>query len=163
MTPIFFKKPNTFLNRLETLFWRLWEIAFIRFLFVGGVNTALGYLTTLLLRFTIFIDSPKWILIDALIELDAANTVMFIILFPVSYSLQAWFSFRTTWTWKRLFLYPFTSIPNYLIQQSCIFLFEDIIGYPPVVAYALSAILPIPIMFFVVRFFVTTKQPKILK
>ncbi|MBM3909420.1 MAG: GtrA family protein [Firmicutes bacterium] len=163
MDPVIFKKPHTFLNRIEILFWQLWDKPFIRFLFVGGVNTVLGYLTTLLLRFTLFIDQPKWILIETLIEFDAANTVMFILLFPVSYSLQAWFAFRTQWTWKRLLLYPLTSIPNYLLQQACILVFEDWLGIQPVVAYALSAILPIPIMFFVVRFLVTNPKTTSLK
>ena len=163
MNPILFKKPNTMLHRIEKLFWTLWDKAFVRFLIVGGLNTVLGYLTTLLLRYTLFIDQPKWIVIQSFIEFDAANTVMFVLLFPVSYSLQAWFAFRTQWTWKRLFLYPLTSIPNYLIQQGCIFLFEDLIGIQPVIAYALSAILPIPIMFFVVRFFVTTQKTTSLK
>ena len=160
MNPIFFKKPKTPLYRLEKLWWTLWEKPFIRFLFVGGMNTVLGYLTTVLLRYTLFIDQPKWTLVETLVELDAANTVMFILLFPVSYSLQALLAFRTQWTWKRLFLYPLTSIPNYLIQQACIFLFEDWLGIIPVIAYALSAILPIPIMFFVVRFFVTSQKSK---
>lgn len=159
MNPILFKNPNSLLYRIEKLFWTLWDKAFVRFLVVGGLNTVLGYITTLLLRYTLFIEQPKWILIQSLIEFDAANTVMFIILFPVSYSLQAWFAFRTQWTWKRLIVYPLTSIPNYLIQQACIFLFEDLIGIQPIIAYALSAILPIPIMFFVVRFFVTSPKP----
>lgn len=158
MNPIIFKNQNSILYRIEKLFWVLWNKAFIRFLIVGGLNTMLGYLTTLLLRYTLFVDQPKWIVVQSLIEFDAANTLMFILLFPISYSLQAWFAFRTSWTWKRLFLYPLTSIPNYVIQQISIFLFEDLIGIQPIVAYALSAILPIPIMFFVVRFFVTTKK-----
>ncbi|MEY3431387.1 MAG: hypothetical protein RIS53_285 [Bacillota bacterium] len=158
MNPILFKNPKTNLYKLEKLFWHLWDKAFIRFLFVGGLNTILGYLTTLLFRYTLFIDQPKWIVIQSMIELDAANTVMFILLFPISYSLQAWFAFRTQWTWKRLIVYPLTSIPNFLIQQLCIFLFEDLLHLAPAIAYALSAILPIPIMFFVVRFFVTSKK-----
>ncbi len=158
-----FKNPKSKLYNLEKLFWNLWDKAFVRFLIVGGLNTVLGYLTTILLRFTFFTDQPKWILIQSWIEFDAANTVMFILLFPVSYSLQAWFAFRTQWTFKRLILYPLTSIPNYLIQQACIFLFEDLLGIQPIIAYALSAILPIPIMFFVVRFFVTSKKVTSLK
>ncbi|MEY3609942.1 MAG: hypothetical protein RLZZ264_463 [Bacillota bacterium] len=76
MNPILFKNPKSLLYRIEKIFWTLWNKAFIRFLVVGGLNTVLGYLTTLLLRYTLFIEQPKWILIQSYIEFDAANTVM---------------------------------------------------------------------------------------
>lgn len=158
MKPILFKNPNSFLFRLEQRFWTLWEQSFIRFLLVGGINTGLGYVVTLLLRFTLFIDNPKWIFIPSFLELDAANTVMFVLLFPVSYTLQALFAFRKPWRLTRMLLYPLTSIPNYLLQQGFIFLFETGFQLPPTIAYALSAVLPIPIMFFIIRFFVTPKS-----
>jgi putative flippase GtrA len=162
MKPKIFTKPNTFLYRMETLGWQLWEKAFIRFLFVGGINTALGYLTTLMLRYTLFVTDPKWILLPDWVEIDAANTVMFLLLFPVSYSLQAILAFRQRWQWRRLLVYPFTSIPNYLLQQGFIFVFENLFRLPPTITYALSAILPIPLMFFVIRFFVTSKKTQLL-
>ncbi|MFZ9781842.1 MAG: GtrA family protein [Bacilli bacterium] len=162
MEPKIFTKPNTFLYRIEKLAWQFWEKPFIRFLFVGGVNTVLGYLTTLLLRYTLFITDPKWILFPGLVEIDASNTVMFLLLFPVSYTLQALLAFRQRWQWQRLLVYPFTSIPNYLLQQGFIFVFENLFSLPPTISYALSAILPIPLMFFVIRFFVTTQKTQSL-
>jgi hypothetical protein len=79
---------------------------------------------------------------------------MFMVLFPVSYTLQAVFAFRQPWQWRRLLVYPVSSIPNYLLQQGFILLFETSLSIPPVVAYGLAAILPIPIMYFVVKFLI---------
>jgi putative flippase GtrA len=158
MKNIIFKKPQTTFYRLEAIFWQLWDQSFFRFLVVGGINTALGYLTTLLLRYTLFIENPKWVIIPQMFEIDVANTVMFLLLFPVSYTLQALLAFKTPWRWSRLFLYPLSSIPNYLIQQGFIFLFETVLGLPPTISYALSAIFAIPLMYVVIRFLVKPKS-----
>jgi putative flippase GtrA len=157
MKPILFKKEGTLLYRLEAWAWSLLDIPFIRFLVAGGLNTALGYITTLLLRYTVFVNEPKWILPFGF-ELDGANTVMFLLLFPVSYTIQALFAFRTTWSWKRLMLYPLSSIPNYVIQQSFIFILESVLKFPPEISYALSAIAAIPIMYIVIKLLVVKKR-----
>ena len=157
MKPIIFKKEGTQLNRLEARAWSLLDHSFIRFLLAGGLNTALGYGTTLLLRYTVFVNEPKWMLPFGF-ELDGANTVMFLLLFPVSYTIQALFAFRTTWSWKRLFLYPLSSIPNYVIQQSFIFIFESVLMVPPEISYALSAIAAIPIMYVIIKLLVVKKR-----
>jgi putative flippase GtrA len=149
-----FQKPNTLMYRLEDLIYFWWEKSFVRFLIVGGLNTALGYLTTMLLRYTIFFDNPKWIIIPENLVFDKPNTIMFLLLFPISYSLQARLAFRTKWQWQRLLLYPLSSIPNYVIQQGFIFIFDSVLGLLPAITYALAAVLAIPIMFFVIRFFV---------
>lgn len=157
MKPIIFKKEGTQLNRLEAWAWSLLDHSFIRFLLAGGLNTALGYGTTLLLRYTVFVNEPKWMLPFGF-ELDGANTVMFLLLFPVSYTIQALFAFRTTWSWKRLLLYPLSSIPNYVIQQSFIFIFESVLMFPPEISYALSAIAAIPIMYVIIKLLVVKKR-----
>lgn len=155
------KKSSALSFRKLFKFW--WEKSFIRFLLVGGVNTTLGYLTTLGLRYTVFVQDPKWILLPEFIELDGANTVMFLLLFPVSYSLQACLAFRSKWQWQRMLIYPLTSIPNYLIQQGMIFFFETGLRLMPAIAYALAAVFAIPVMFFVIRVFVKTPTKPIKK
>jgi putative flippase GtrA len=159
MKTFVFKKIDTLGYRLEILFWKWWEKPFIRFLFVGAINTGLGYLTTLALRYTWFKDEPKWLVLPWSEQpiLDVSNTIMFIMLFPVSYTLQTLLSFRTKWQVKRLLIYPLSSIPNYLLQQGFIFIFETWFGLPFEIAYAFSAILPIPIMYVIIRFFVVAK------
>jgi putative flippase GtrA len=157
MKPIIFKKEGTFFHRIEAWGWSLLDLPFIRFLIAGGLNTALGYGTTLLLRYTVFIDHPKWILPFGG-EIDAPNTIMFLLLFPVSYTIQALFAFKTTWSWKRLLLYPLSSIPNYGIQQTLIYIFESVFGIPFEFSYALSAVFAIPLMFVIIKFLVVKKR-----
>ena len=157
MKPILFKKEGTKLYQFEAWAWSLLKYSFFRFLLAGGINTVLGFVTTVLLRLTLFRDVPKWELPFGL-EVDWSNTLMFIILFPVSYTIQALFAFRTTWTLKRMLLYPLSSLPNYFIQQAFILLFEGIFEWSYVISYALSAIAAIPVMFLIVRYLVVEKK-----
>jgi glucose-6-phosphate-specific signal transduction histidine kinase len=118
----------------------------------------LGYLLTLILRFAFFSEEPKWILITSILEFDVSNTFMFLILFPLSYTLQAVLAFRQPWKWRRLLVYPVSSIPNYLLQQGFILLFETGLNIPPILAYGLAAILPIPLMYLVVKYLVSNNK-----
>jgi len=149
-----FKKETTLGFKLESFFWRLWDQSFFRFIIIGGLNTALGYILTLLLRLGLFSDQPKWVLLPNILEFDLSNTVMFMILFPVSYTLQAVLAFRQPWRFRRLVIYPLSSIPNYLLQQGFILLFETALSIPYILAYGLAAIIPIPLMYLVVKFLI---------
>lgn len=162
MKHLFFKKETTLGFKLESLFWKLWAQSFFRFLVVGGINTALGYLFTIMLRFAFFSENPKWVLLPEIFEFDVSNTIMFMLLFPVSYTLQAGLAFRQKWQWRRLVIYPLSSIPNYLLQQGFILLFETILGIPYTIAYGLAAILPIPLMYVVIKYLIgQSKKPSI--
>jgi hypothetical protein len=158
MKNFFFKKETTLGFKLETIYWRLWQQSFFRFLVVGGINTVLGYVLTLVLRFTFFSEEPKWILMTSILEFDVSNTVMFMVLFPLAYTLQAVLAFRQPWRLTRLMIYPLSSIPNYLLQQGFILLFETGLTVPFIFAYGLAAILPIPIMYFIVKFLIGTNK-----
>jgi putative flippase GtrA len=162
MKNVLFVKEKSLGFKVESIFWRLWEQSFFRFLVVGGINTALGYLLTLLLRFGFFSEDPKWVLLPKILEFDVSNTIMFMVLFPVSYTLQAVLAFRQKWQWRRLVIYPLSSIPNYLLQQGFILLFETVLGIPYIIAYGLAAILPIPLMYVVIKYLIgQTKKPSI--
>jgi len=154
MKHVLFKKETTLGFKLESFFWRLWDQSFFRFIVVGGLNTALGYILTLLLRVGFFSEDPKWVLLPNILEFDVSNTIMFLILFPVSYTLQAVLAFRQPWRVRRLLIYPLSSIPNYLLQQGFILLFETGLSIPYILAYGLAAIIPIPLMYLVVKFLI---------
>jgi len=159
MSKRLFKNEQSFFGKLETLIRTLWEKAFIRFVVVGGFNTLLGIIVTYILRYTfdnLIGYNPKWDFVVWIfnLQMDLPGTIMFVGLLPVSYTTQALWAFRTKWSWKRLALYPLSSIPNFILQQGFIYLFETVLGVNPYVSYALAAILPIPIMFFIIRFLV---------
>jgi hypothetical protein len=94
----------------------------------------------------------------SILEFDVSNTVMFMVLFPLAYTLQAVLAFRQPWRLTRLMIYPLSSIPNYLLQQGFILLFETGLTVPFIFAYGLAAILPIPIMYFIVKFLIGTNK-----
>jgi putative flippase GtrA len=152
-------KISTTIKKFQNLFLKFWALDFFRFLFVGGINTVLGFILTLALRIIFFSDDPK-VSILGIIEFDVANTWMYLLLFPVSYTLQALVTFRTRWTWKRLIQYPLSSIPNYGLNQLYIFLYETHLSIPSVISYGLSAILPIPIMYIIIKFLVVGLKKK---
>jgi putative flippase GtrA len=162
MPNIFFKNESSFLGKLEAWARLMWEKSFVRFLFVGAFNTVNGILVTYLLRFIFDIVigySPKWdiSLWIVSVQLDLPGLIMFIALLPVAYTTQAIWAFRAKWSWSRLAVYPLSSIPNFIMQQGFIFLFEVALGWSPYISYALAGILPIPIMFFIIRFLVKSK------
>lgn len=152
-------KKTTRIKKIEILFLKFWKLDFFRFLLVGGINTVLGFIMTLLLRVLFFNDNPKVNLLG-LIEFDLANTWMYLLLFPISYTLQALITFRTQWSWKRLIQYPLSSIPNYGLNQLFIFIFETVLTLPFILSYGLSAVLPIPIMYIIIKFLVVGFKKK---
>jgi putative flippase GtrA len=150
---------KSFFKQIMTFIPKLWSSNFIRFLFIGGINTILGFVLTIILRESFFSSSAKWMVLG-FIEFDLANSVMYVMLFPISYTLQALVTFRTRWSLKRLIRYPISSIPNYALNQVFIFLFETLWSFSVVVSYGLSAILPIPIMFIIIKLLVVEKKSK---
>ncbi|MFA5235720.1 MAG: hypothetical protein WC399_02570 [Bacilli bacterium] len=160
----FIKNENSRLGKLETFIRFWWEKPFIRFVFVGGFNTLLGIIVVSLLRFgfdNLIGYNPKWdfVLLWFLnLQIDLPGLIMFVGLLPVSYSTQAIWAFRTKWSWKRLAIYPLSSIPNFILQQGFIYLFEVVLGVNEYLSYVLAGVLPIPIMFFIIRFLVKPKQ-----
>lgn len=155
MKNIVFKNEHSLLGKLESLAWKLWDYSFIRFVVVGGFNTLLGVLFTIGMRYVfdvVFDLNPKWVILG--LEGDWPVTLNYICLFPIAYTTQALWSFRTTWSWGRLGIYPLSTIPNYLLNLLFTYLFETWLNLPFVVAYALSAMLPIPIMYLIIRLMV---------
>ncbi|MDI9501884.1 MAG: GtrA family protein [Peptoniphilaceae bacterium] len=128
------------LRRLDT--------PFMRFLLVGGVNTALGYLVTLLLHYGLHLN------------VQLAQVLNFVICFPIAYTLQSLFAFGVPWSWKRLLLYPLSNIPSLLIQLLVTTVAVEWLGLPAYAAYLLSYIIAIPVMFVVVRYLVGAKKSK---
>lgn len=125
---------------------RRFNTPFFRFLIVGGINTALGYGVTLFFHYV------------AGFNVQVAQILNFLVCFPIAYTLQALFSFRVPWSWKRLLLYPLSNIPSLLIQLAVTTFAVDVLKLPPWIAYLLSYLVAIPVMFVVVRFLVGGKK-----
>ncbi len=139
-------------------FW--WEKEPIRFLFAGAINTIVGVLLTYLFRHFLFDMllkwNPKWVIMSSPIEIsfDFPYLIAFIIGLPIAYTTQTLIAFRTKWSFKRFIRYPLSSIPNFFLQQLGILIFEGWLKWPYEISYILGCILPLPIMFFIIRFLV---------
>ena len=151
------------IKKLWTWAWSLvktyWTYEIVRFLFVGGINTVFGgFLISFVIRLA-FGDAPTdWTFLFLTINIPI--TLGYLIWFTPAYFLQVYVSFKATPAWARYFAYPFTQIPNYALQQVTFYVVAHLLAWPDIIAYALSAILPIPIMFILVRFIVKGKWLK---
>lgn len=118
---------------------KLWHNSFFRFLLVGGINTALGYAVTLFFHYIVGFNA------------QVSQVLNFVVCFPIAYTLQALFSFQAQWSWKRLLIYPLSNIPSLLIQLAVTTAAVDGLGIAPYIAYILSYIVAIPVMYVVVK------------
>ncbi len=133
-----------------------WKFEIIRFLFVGGINTLFGgFLLPFLIRLMMGDGATSWTILW--ITLNIPITLGYLIWFTPAYFLQVYVSFQTKPAWPRYAAYPFTQIPNYALQQLTFYVVASIFVWPEIIAYAVSAILPIPIMFILVRFIIKGK------
>lgn len=123
----------------------------IRFLIAGGINTIIGGILI-----------PSLILLYNF-ESDLARTFIpliggYLIWFPFAYLIQVHFVFKTEFDIKRFFIYPTTQIPNYLINQSLLYIFRNMLGIDELIALVVAAIFAAPIMFVLVRLVVKKEQ-----
>jgi len=154
-----FKNEKSFFGKIEALFWKLYQKESFRFLIAGGLNTLLGTVGAILLR--LVFDANNWnakIPFDFLTNIglvepnmDIPYLIVFVAFLPIAYTLQAKISFQTKWEWKRLAIYPLSSIPNFICQELFIYIFEVLLHVNPSVSYVLSPICSLPIMFFIIR------------
>lgn len=122
------------------------EKEFFRFLVIGGLNTIIGYTVTLFLFYILKLDYR------------VSQILNFILCFPIAYTLQVRYAFCTKWCFKRLCIYPISSLPNFGLQLLTLISCVDFLGIPEYIAYLISYVVPIPIMFFVVKFLVSPKD-----
>lgn len=137
---------NKMINRVIVKVKQLKEKEFFRFLVVGGVNTILGYFVTLFLFYIIKLDYRL------------SQILNFVLCFPVAYTLQVKYAFCTQWCFKRLFIYPLASLPNFGMQLLTLIICVDFFRIPEYISYLISYVVPIPIMFIVVKFLVSPKD-----
>ena len=119
------------MTKIKALIRKFWEMEGIRFLFVSGVNTVVGFLLTLF--FGVF---------------------NYICCSPFAYFMQARIAFRTKMVLPRYFAYLGSSVPNVLLLSALTSLFEYQIKLPHIIGYALSYVIAIPLLFIMVKLIV---------
>ncbi len=141
---------------------KLFSHEIIRFIIAGGINTLLGgiLLPTLfnlafgkMILFTFLSTNAYWGLL-----------VGYLLWFIPAYFIQIKFVFKTKFQLVRFIAYPFTQIPNFIINSLFYYLFGDICGLNSgiydFIALGLAAAITVPIMFVLVRLVVKAKPKK---
>lgn len=148
-----FKKLVSFIKKTITWFLKS-ELG--RFLIGGGVNTVMGgILIPLVMRQFGF---GTFALIG--ISIDTPLTIGYLVWFSFAYLIQIKFVFNSRFELKRYLIYPFSQIPNYLINSIFLYVFNTLLVLPSFISYVLAAILAVPVMFIIVRLIVKTKPLK---
>lgn len=141
------------LRKIKEIIRLFWEMEFIRFAFAGAINTLAGWLVMTLFG-NLIITAPLQIGSLSIPVDMLAILFEFICCFPLAYTLQAKIAFRQKWELKRMFLYITTILPNILIQWILAAVIPSE-GLHPLLRNAIIVIVPLPIMFFIIKFVVT--------
>ena len=109
----------------------------LRFLLVGGVNT----LWTLCLY---------WLMLPDL-GYVAAYSISFVLGIVSGYTLNAFFVFRTRWSWRRLLAFPLVHAVNYVVGIGVIWIVVGLLGIDARLGPVVVVVATLPINFLLTR------------
>lgn len=118
---------------------------FLSFLFVGGINTLSNVLFSTL--YSLFITSTTLAFFPGYITSNV-----------VSYLLNSKLTFKERLGFVRYIKFFVSYIPNFLIQTVVVWLFERLVQGSAVIAYAVAAVIGIPVTFVFMKIFAFRKQ-----
>lgn len=110
----------------------------IRFLLAGGFNTALTL-------------AIYWLLLLLGARYFVAYTLSFALGILSSYALNTYLVFRTSWSWRKLAVFPSVHLVNYLIGAAVVWTWVSALGFDPRVAPVVATVLVIPASFLMTR------------
>lgn len=109
--------------------------AFLRFLFVGGINALLGIVFAYIISFLVSNALLAWV-------------IGYTISLLISYPLNAVVTFRrTSFSLGQFGSFCVSYIPNFAVQFVCVHLLVDYLGLYRLLAYVLAVIIAVPITF----------------
>lgn len=109
----------------------------MRYVIVGGVNTAATY--------------AAYVLLLPVMSYSAAYTVTYIAGIVLAYYLQSRFVFRQPLHWKKAFQFPVVYVVQYAAGVVLLALLVEWLGISEVIAPALVIVLSIPLTFVISR------------
>lgn len=113
--------------------------AFLKFLGVGVVNAFNG---------TIF----AW-LYSLFLQPNVAFVVGYATSVTVSYFLNSWIVFPSRRSLRRYGRFVLSYVPNFLIQNLCVLVVYNLLGFHELIAYVLAAAVGVPVTFLLLKFF----------
>lgn len=114
---------------------------FIRFVFVGCLNTMNGVLFSFL--YSLFIENAT-----------LAFVIGYMTSLIISYLLNSYITFHDKHlTFSKFIKFCISYIPNFIIQLLCVYIIIDILGFYKLIAYIVAAIIGIPITYLALLLF----------
>lgn len=132
------------MNRVEKLRQMFFNKQFICFVIIGCINSLSGI-------------GFSWIY-SAIMGPIIAFVPGYISGIIVSYILNSVFTFKSKLSIERLLKFGISTIPNFLIQFITVLIIVNGLGFHKLVAYALAAIIGVPVTFVILKLFVFIKK-----
>lgn len=112
---------------------------FIMFVVIGVINTL----------------NSVWIsyLLSLVLDANLSFVVGYIISLGIAYILNSVFNFKQKLSFVRFIKFAISYIPNFIIQNVVVIIIYNIIGWHKLIAYALAAIIGIPVTFIILKLF----------
>lgn len=120
---------------------------FLSFLIIGGINTLSNVIFSTL--YSLFIHNTTVAFFPGYITSNV-----------VSYILNSKLTFKEELGFVRFIKFFVSYIPNFLIQTVIVYLFDKFVHGPSVVAYALAAVIGVPVTFVFMKVFAFKKKGK---
>ena len=118
---------------------------FFLFLVVGCINTFNGTFLS-------------WLYAFAVPNNNLAFNLGYLTSNYIAYWLNSTFIFHEPLCLNRYIKFFISYIPNYIIQNIIVFIFYNLMTFPPVVSYIIAAVLGIPVTFLAVKLFAFGKS-----
>ncbi len=112
---------------------------FIMFVIIGVINTL----------------NSVWIsyLLSLIFDANLSFVIGYIISLGIAYILNSVFNFKTKLDFIRFIKFAVSYIPNFIIQNVVVIVVYNILGFNKLIAYALAAIIGIPVTFIILKVF----------
>lgn len=114
---------------------------FLIFILIGVINTLNGILFSLL-----YTDVFK-------MQTNVAFVVGYISSLIISYILNSKLTFKDSLSFSKLIKFSISYIPNFIIQNICVYIIYNVLKFDKIIAFAVAAIIGIPITFVILKFF----------
>ncbi len=127
------------MNKLQ----KSWNKDFVRFLFVGGLNTLLG-----IIYYNILVQFMSY---------GYAITVGYILGIITSYLLNSWIVFRESPMWHKLTQFPIVYLIQYLVSLFVTYVGVEYLDINEQMAYIIAIAVTVPITFTISRLIIVAK------
>ena len=118
---------------------------FLMFLIIGVINTVNGVLFS-------------WLYSRLIPDANISFCVGYVTATIISYILNSIFTFKERLSFVRYIKFVVSYIPNFIVQNLIVMLVYNILHMHELVAYALAAVIGVPVTFFIMKIFAFKKK-----